>query len=277
MKKIFLLLSVLASSLCMNAQNIKYVEAVDNGRLYRGIVNDEWSKVDSIVITGEISGDNNAYFSDVKDLAQFFDLTGLNLANCKLKNDEIHDWTFFPTGINSGAKSDRSDVRRGYTHIKTEERYFRVNLKHVTFPEGLKSIRERAFFRCNLEEVDLPSSVSLIEAAAFDECCYMKSMTVHVMSPGQIDISRGYGLKGLPEDIILYVPKGAKSAFEADEQWSKVFKTVIELDDLSGIDNVTSAIPVSNRIYTLDGRYVGTDINALAKGMYIVNGKKILK
>ena len=26
MKKIFLLLSVLASSLCMNAQNIKYVE-----------------------------------------------------------------------------------------------------------------------------------------------------------------------------------------------------------------------------------------------------------
>ena len=170
MKKIFLLLSVLASSLCMNAQNIKYVEAVDNGRLYRGIVNDEWSKVDSIVITGEISGDNNAYFSDVKDLAQFFDLTGLNLANCKLKNDEIHDWTFFPTGINSGAKSDRSDVRRGYTHIKTEERYFRVNLKHVTFPEGLKSIRERAFFRCNLEEVDLPSSVSLIDTAAFDEC-----------------------------------------------------------------------------------------------------------
>lgn len=46
----------------MNAQNIKYVEAVDNGQLYRGIVNDEWSKVDSIVITGEISGDNNAYF-----------------------------------------------------------------------------------------------------------------------------------------------------------------------------------------------------------------------
>ena len=32
MKKIFLLLSVLASSLCMNAQNIKYVEAVGEER-----------------------------------------------------------------------------------------------------------------------------------------------------------------------------------------------------------------------------------------------------
>ncbi len=31
MKKIFLLLSVLASSLCMNAQNIKYVELTQDG------------------------------------------------------------------------------------------------------------------------------------------------------------------------------------------------------------------------------------------------------
>ena len=40
---------------------------------------------------------------------------------------------------------------------------------------------------------------------------------------------------------------------------------------------VTTSGIKSDRIYTLDGRYVGTDINALAKGMYIVNGKKILK
>lgn len=31
------------------------------------------------------------------------------------------------------------------------------------------------------------------------------------------------------------------------------------------------------RIYSIDGRYVGTDINALGKGLYIVNGKKIIK
>jgi hypothetical protein len=31
------------------------------------------------------------------------------------------------------------------------------------------------------------------------------------------------------------------------------------------------------RSYTLDGRYVGTRIDQLAHGMYIINGKKIVK
>jgi hypothetical protein len=33
----------------------------------------------------------------------------------------------------------------------------------------------------------------------------------------------------------------------------------------------------TNRIYTLDGRYVGTDPNLLPRGLYIINGKKIVK
>ena len=31
------------------------------------------------------------------------------------------------------------------------------------------------------------------------------------------------------------------------------------------------------RIYTLDGRYVGNDVNALGRGIYIINGKKVVK
>ena len=30
-------------------------------------------------------------------------------------------------------------------------------------------------------------------------------------------------------------------------------------------------------IYTLDGRYIGTDLNVLKHGMYVVNGRKIVK
>lgn len=33
----------------------------------------------------------------------------------------------------------------------------------------------------------------------------------------------------------------------------------------------------TQRIYTLDGRYVGTDFSALSRGLYIVNGRKIMK
>lgn len=46
----------------------------------------------------------------------------------------------------------------------------------------------------------------------------------------------------------------------------------------SGIWNIT--VPDMQKqkgIYSIDGRYVGTDLNALGKGIYIVNGKKTIK
>lgn len=46
----------------------------------------------------------------------------------------------------------------------------------------------------------------------------------------------------------------------------------------TGIQEIQVAKPVNNdRIYTLDGRYVGTDLNRLGRGLYIINGKKVLK
>lgn len=48
----------------------------------------------------------------------------------------------------------------------------------------------------------------------------------------------------------------------------------------SGIDQITSVqtnATKDNRIFTLDGRYIGTDINKLSKGIYISGGKKIIK
>lgn len=46
----------------------------------------------------------------------------------------------------------------------------------------------------------------------------------------------------------------------------------------TGIQTVSSYKGMTtNRIYTLDGRYVGTDPNLLPRGLYIINGKKIVK
>ncbi len=47
----------------------------------------------------------------------------------------------------------------------------------------------------------------------------------------------------------------------------------------TGIENVvtdTMAKPADGRIYTIDGRYVGKDKNALGKGLYIMDGKKFV-
>ncbi len=57
------------------------------------------------------------------------------------------------------------------------------------------------------------------------------------------------------------------------------------LDEVLVVDPNTTAIQSvsahkdikTTRIYTLDGRYVGTDPDLLPRGMYIINGKKIVK
>ena len=47
---------------------------------------------------------------------------------------------------------------------------------------------------------------------------------------------------------------------------------------VTGIGIITMPSAHANqRIYTLDGRYAGTDFNALSRGLYIVNGKKVMK
>lgn len=52
-----------------------------------------------------------------------------------------------------------------------------------------------------------------------------------------------------------------------------------ENDDNTGISGITADgnKDGGNRIYSIDGRYMGKDINALKKGIYIINGKKIVK
>ena len=56
--------------------------------------------------------------------------------------------------------------------------------------------------------------------------------------------------------------------------------TVLSEGETTGINDVTGNTDVqqgAQRIYTMDGRYVGTDFDSLPSGMYIMKGKKTLK
>ena len=49
-------------------------------------------------------------------------------------------------------------------------------------------------------------------------------------------------------------------------------------DDISGISIITPLREAeSRRIYSIDGRYLGTDLDRLTHGIYIIGGKKVLK
>ncbi len=45
----------------------------------------------------------------------------------------------------------------------------------------------------------------------------------------------------------------------------------------TGIQNIVSSEKVAANYYSLDGVLVGTDWNQLSKGIYIINGKKVIK
>lgn len=61
---------------------------------------------------------------------------------------------------------------------------------------------------------------------------------------------------------------GSKSRFFLDE--------VMVMPVATAIETVTTTRP-TGRIYTLDGRFMGTDKGALKHGIYVIDGKKIIK
>ena len=54
---------------------------------------------------------------------------------------------------------------------------------------------------------------------------------------------------------------------------------ILREDETTGIDNLhqDKALNGAQRIYTLDGRYVGTSFDTLPSGIYVIKGKKIAK
>ncbi len=96
---------------------------------------------------------------------------------------------------------------------------------------------------------------------------------------------------GTIEPSSVTMTKGAFSDYEATITATGDVKVTFAalkgrffLDEVNIQDAATTAIKTmatgstnAGRIYTLDGRYVGNDFNALNHGLYIINGRKVVK
>lgn len=47
--------------------------------------------------------------------------------------------------------------------------------------------------------------------------------------------------------------------------------------ETTGINNIETNAAVNDKVYNLNGQYVGNSLNGLKKGIYVVNGKKVIK
>ena len=161
-----------------------------------------------------------------------------------------------------------------------------TSLSNVVLSEGLKSIGSGAFEWTGLLSITIPSSVESIELAAFSTTP-LTTITSLIESPFEVpNICK----PSQQEQIILRVPVGTKSKYEATSGWNQFstieefFPTGIELPFY--LNSKPSTRPKGTldpsrtlNCYDLSGRRLSvpsasSSRSVLPKGVYIENGKK---
>ena len=151
------------------------------------------------------------------------------------------------------------------------------SLTSVTIPNSVTTIGNEAFSGCtNLQKVHIGDSVKAIGEYAFYNCTNITQISSEAVVPPTCESGVFFYVN--TSKCKLIVPKNSLDAYKQAYQW----------EDFSLIEGSTTGITntVYNKagladVYTIDGTKrlskASTDeINALPKGVYIVNGKKII-
>jgi len=117
---------------------------------------------------------------------------------------------------------------------------------------------------------DKTYSVTSIGRYAFNGCTSVTKIISRATTPPACGTQALYDID--KQNCTLEVPQGTLSAYQAAEQWKEFF-FIQEGEASTGISNTvvqpTSGTPT---YHTLDGR----EVKNPGKGIYIVNGKKVM-
>ena len=129
---------------------------------------------------------------------------------------------------------------------------------------------------CTLKGYDHISDLLLakywvITGCKYYDCTGLKEIYVKATTP---PTAGDYLFPNIYTTATLYVPVGSKDAYAAAVGW-KNFTNIVEME-FTGIDEVVDEVKGENSkvkdVYDLSGRKVTNP----TKGIYIVNGKKVL-
>ena len=179
------------------------------------------------------------------------------------------------------------------------------NLKTVKMPAMLKRIGNYAFKECaSLTEIVIPKDVKKIGNEAFMGCTSLKKITIEHHKELEIGIrpflecpnletiicdvdvppynpfSTSNFSYNIYETAKLYVPKNSISLYKQHNQW-RAFKNILPIET-DGVEGIVDDEERSYTVYTIDGRLVlkdgrNEDLDGLKKGLYIINGKKVIR
>lgn len=151
------------------------------------------------------------------------------------------------------------------------------NLTSITIPNSVTEIEEETFKNCyNLQKVNIGNSVKTIGVSAFENCTNITQISSEAVVPPTCESNAFFRI--YKSECKLIVPKNSLDAYKQAPQW-KDFLLIEE--STTGITNTVYNNSGLADVYTIDGTKrlskASTDeINALPKGVYIVNGKKII-
>ena len=203
--------------------------------------------------------------------------------DCKLDSVYIGGKIIYKTSYNGGYSPfyrntslrtvKISDVE---TTIYDNEFYGCTNLQNVSIGDSVKSIGKWAFSACSsLKNFTFGSGLQSIGQEAFSDCINIAQITSEAVVPPTCGIN---ALDDINKwNCKLFVPKANINAYKQAPQWKEFFF----IEGTTGITNTVYNKAGLADVYTIGGTRrlskASTDeINALPKGMYIVNGKKII-
>lgn len=160
--------------------------------------------------------------------------------------------------------------------------------KKLVIPEGVEVLEDRCFYIMrNLTSVELPSSLSYIGKSVFSYTESLDTVVCCAPNPPKINLLAflNYFTNGATYYKTIYVPKTSLEIYMNADIWKLyaelgLIKAIEDYDIPTDIREIAAEDKKETQgkgIYSIDGRWVGDDFEALPKGLYIVNGRKVLK
>ena len=187
---------------------------------------------------------------------------------------EMYDYSYTPWSYDD---LTRVIIGNGVTTIGKNAFVGRSSLTSVTIPNSVTTIGSEAFIGCtNLQKVYIGDSVKAIGEYAFNNCTSITQISSETVVPPTCFFDVFANIN--KSKCKLIVPKNSLDAYKQAPQWRDFL--LIE-ESTTGITNTVYNKAGLADVYTIDGvkrlSKASTDeINALPKGVYIVNGKKII-
>ena len=214
----------------------------------------------------KIVSNNNPLFKDCK-------LDSVYIGG-KIVYETSSDYGYSPFYRNTSLRTVK--ISDAETTIYDNEFYGCTNLQNVSIGDNVKSIGKWAFSGCSsLKNFTFGSGLQSIGQEAFSDCFNITQISSKAVVPPTCDIN---ALDDINKwNCKLFVPKANINAYKQAPQWKEFFF----IESTTGITNTVYNKAGLADVYTIDGTKrlskASTDeINALPKGVYIVNGKKII-